>query len=196
MRHEHTSPRKLIKLAAILMMAVAQASAEEKSAKAVKLDTLETRRIVVSITEHRLVLLDAGRIVKIYQTASGKPTTPSPSGEFMVASMVANPAYHAHGQDVEPGPKNPVGTRWIGLNTKGYGIHGTNAPNSIGKDASHGCIRMRNKDVEELFALVAVGVPVQLISGPLPIPAATPAVVQASTAAKPATVSATVGTGD
>jgi lipoprotein-anchoring transpeptidase ErfK/SrfK len=124
-------------------------------------------------------------VVETYQTASGKSTTPSPTGEFIVASMVANPAYHAHGQSVDPGPRNPVGTRWIGLNVKGYGIHGTNAPNSIGKDASHGCIRMRNKDVEELFALVAVGVPVQLISGPLPTPAAKPVVLKASSDARP-----------
>jgi lipoprotein-anchoring transpeptidase ErfK/SrfK len=186
MRLEQTSQRKLMKLAAILMLAVAQASAEEKAAKAAKASQkIETRRIVVSITEHKLMLFDGDRVVKTYQTASGKPTTPSPTGEFVVANMVANPAYRAHGQSVDPGPKNPVGTRWIGLSIKGYAIHGTNAPNSIGKDASHGCIRMRNKDVEELFALVAVGVPVQLISGPLPMPAAKPVVVKASSEAKP-----------
>jgi lipoprotein-anchoring transpeptidase ErfK/SrfK len=63
---------------------------------------------------------------------------------------------------VGPGPGNPVGTRWMGLSAAGYGIHGTNAPGSIGKAASHGCIRMRNRDVEELFELVGVGVTVEL----------------------------------
>src|SRR5205085_6157012 len=96
-----------------------------------------------------------------------KPTTPSPTGQFTVMNKVSNPVYRAHGQDVAAGSNNPVGTRWIGLSLKGYGIHGTNAPKSIGKDASHGCIRMRNKDVEELFELVAVGVPVELRAGSL-----------------------------
>jgi lipoprotein-anchoring transpeptidase ErfK/SrfK len=63
---------------------------------------------------------------------------------------------------VGPGKDNPVGTRWLGLNRKGYGIHGTNNPRSIGKRASHGCVRMRNRDVEDLFARVAVGDVVEL----------------------------------
>jgi lipoprotein-anchoring transpeptidase ErfK/SrfK len=50
----------------------------------------------------------------------------------------------------------------MGLNTKGYGIHGTNVPSSIGKAASHGCIRMRQQDLEELFDLVNAGVTVEL----------------------------------
>jgi hypothetical protein len=50
-----------------------------------------------------------------------------------------------------------VGTRWVGLNQKGYGIHGTNAPKSIGRAASHGCIRLRNRDMERLFAMLRVG---------------------------------------
>jgi lipoprotein-anchoring transpeptidase ErfK/SrfK len=56
----------------------------------------------------------------------------------------------------------------MGLSIRGYGIHGTNAPESIGHSASHGCIRMRNTDVEELFDLVDVGIPVQLLSEPSP----------------------------
>jgi len=55
-----------------------------------------------------------------------------------------------------------VGTRWLGLSRKGYGIHGTNNPRSIGKSASHGCVRMRNLDVEDLFARVSVGDVVEL----------------------------------
>ena len=67
------------------------------------------------------------------------------------------------GRVVPPGKANPLGTRWLGLSKKGYGIHGTNAPGSIGRNASHGCIRMRNRDVEELFELVAVGDMVELV---------------------------------
>jgi len=60
------------------------------------------------------------------------------------------------------GASNPLGNRWIGLNQKGYGIHGTNEPRSIGKAASHGCIRMAKADLEELFTLVSVGDEVEI----------------------------------
>ena len=58
---------------------------------------------------------------------------------------------------IPAGKDNPVGTRWIGLSEKGYGIHGTNAPRSIGRAASHGCIRLRNRDMEKLFSMLRVG---------------------------------------
>ena len=61
-----------------------------------------------------------------------------------------------------PGKDNPIGTRWLGLSRKGYGIHGTNSPGSIGKNASHGCVRLRNRDVEDLFRRVSVGDVVEL----------------------------------
>jgi len=162
MRHAHI--QQLVKLAAAAVVAMTVAAVE---AAAQSSGVVRNVRIVASLTEHKLVVLDGDRVVKVYQTAVGKPTTPSPVGEFTVINMVANPVYKAHGQDVAAGSNNPVGTRWIGLSKKGYGIHGTNAPKSIGRDASHGCIRMRNKDVEELYQLVAVGVPVELRNGPL-----------------------------
>jgi lipoprotein-anchoring transpeptidase ErfK/SrfK len=63
---------------------------------------------------------------------------------------------------IAPGPQNPIGTRWIGLNQKGYGIHGTDEPSSIGYAKSHGCIRLRNADVERLFERVRPGDVVEL----------------------------------
>ena len=60
------------------------------------------------------------------------------------------------------GEHNPLGTRWIGLNVKGYGIHGTNAPSSVGHATSHGCIRLRNRDVGKLFTMVRVGDAVEI----------------------------------
>ena len=63
---------------------------------------------------------------------------------------------------IGPGAGNPLGTRWIGLNEKGYGIHGTDRPGSIGSAASHGCIRLRNEDVEQLFERVRAGDVVEL----------------------------------
>jgi hypothetical protein len=63
---------------------------------------------------------------------------------------------------IPAGKANPIGPRWIGLNHKGYGIHGTNEPLSIGKAASHGCIRLRNQEIKQLFAMLSVGDTVEI----------------------------------
>ncbi|ABF40730.1 ErfK/YbiS/YcfS/YnhG [Candidatus Koribacter versatilis Ellin345] len=116
-----------------------------------------TRLILVSIPDRKLALLEDDKVVKVYPVAVGKDSTPSPEGTFTIKSHVTNPTYYHEGKVVAPGPQNPLGSRWMGLSEKGYGIHGTNAPKSIGKAASHGCIRMAKKDLEELFTLVKVG---------------------------------------
>ncbi|MGA3046854.1 MAG: L,D-transpeptidase [Terracidiphilus sp.] len=121
------------------------------------------RVIVVSLEDRKLALVEDGQVKKVYTVAVGKPSTPSPVGTFAIERRVANPTYHHNGKTVAPGPRNPVGTRWMGLSKQGYGIHGTNEPNSIGKAASHGCIRMARADLEELFPLVANGDTVELI---------------------------------
>ena len=77
---------------------------------------------------------------------------------------VVDPTYYHEGKVIAPGPRNPLGDRWMGLDRKGYGIHGTNAPQSIGKSASHGCIRMAKRDLEELFSMVKVGDEVEIRS--------------------------------
>jgi lipoprotein-anchoring transpeptidase ErfK/SrfK len=140
-----------IKLVAILAAAATEVMAEGA-----------TRRLVISIPDRKIALIEDGRVVKVYPVAVGKPGTPSPRGSFEIASHVQRPTWYQPGKVVGPGPANPLGTRWMGLGFKGYGIHGTNMPLSIGKAASHGCIRMRNHDVEELFNLVEVGDPVEL----------------------------------
>jgi lipoprotein-anchoring transpeptidase ErfK/SrfK len=140
------------KLAAAVAIAAADAYAEERHGD----------RIVVSIPDRKLVLLNGDAIVKIYDVAVGKASTPSPEGEFRIINRIPNPAWYSPGKVVAPGKGNPLGTRWMGLSARGYGIHGTNAPKSIGKAASHGCIRMRAGDLEELFDLVSVGVVVEI----------------------------------
>jgi lipoprotein-anchoring transpeptidase ErfK/SrfK len=144
----------MTKLAAILVIASVEASAEERRHA--------QWRIIVSIPDRKLALLDGDRIVKTYDVAVGKPSTPTPEGEFSIINHVPNPTYYHSGVVIAPGKNNPLGTRWMGLSVKGYGIHGTNVPSSIGKAASHGCIRMRQQDLEELFDLVNVGVTVEL----------------------------------
>jgi len=121
------------------------------------------RRIVVSLEDRKLALVEGGQVKKIYTVAVGKPTTPSPQGSFTIQRRVANPTYQHNGRSVPPGPANPVGSRWMGLSIRGYGIHGTNEPNSIGKAASHGCIRMGKADLEEFYALVSVGDQVEIV---------------------------------
>jgi lipoprotein-anchoring transpeptidase ErfK/SrfK len=142
-----------MKLVMILAAAAADAHADDA-----------TRRIVVSIPDRKIALIEAGRVKKVYPVAVGAPGTPSPHGSFHISSRVVRPTWYQPGKVVGPGPANPLGTRWMGLGYKGYGIHGTNMPLSIGKAASHGCIRMRNRDVEELFTLVQVGDSVELVT--------------------------------
>jgi lipoprotein-anchoring transpeptidase ErfK/SrfK len=115
------------------------------------------RQLVVSIPDRKLALVENGSVKRIYPVAVGKDSTPSPTGSFKIVNRLQNPTYYHPGTVVGPGASNPLGTRWIGLNQKGFGIHGTNAPKSIGKAASHGCIRMAKADLEELFAQVRPG---------------------------------------
>jgi hypothetical protein len=121
------------------------------------------RVIVVSLEDRKLALIEDGQVKKVYTVAVGKPSTPSPEETFTIQRRVANPIYHHNGKTVEPGPGNPVGTRWMGLSKAGYGIHGTNEPKSIGKAASHGCIRMAKADLEDFYTLVAVGDQVEIV---------------------------------
>ena len=144
---------RLVKAAAVLIGCATAAFAED-----------HVRQIIISIPDRKLLLLEDGELKKIYPIAVGKPKTPSPVGSFQIANRVVNPTWYGPQGPVRPGKANPLGTRWMGIGYKGYGIHGTNAPSSIGKAASHGCIRMRTKDAEELFQQVAVGDEVQLLS--------------------------------
>ncbi len=123
---------------------------------------LPGRKIVVSIPERKLVLLEGNEVRKVYRIAVGAPGTPTPTGTCTITTRVPSPNYYKSGKVILPGSTNPVGTRWLGLSLKGYGIHGTNSPASIGKAASHGCIRMRNEDIEQLFELVRTGDVVEL----------------------------------
>ena len=120
------------------------------------------RRIVVSIPDRQLAVIENDAVVTIYPVAVGAARTPSPVGTFTIVNRVSNPTYYKAGKTVAPGTKNPVGTRWIGLSKKGYGLHGTDQPKSIGYAKSHGCIRLRNQDVEELFERVRPGDVVEL----------------------------------
>lgn len=105
--------------------------------------------IQVSLSQRRLTLLNNGRIVKSFPIAVGKMLTRTPLGEYVIVNR-------------EPNPGGPYGVLWLSLSRRGYGIHGTNNPSSIGKAVSLGCIRMHNKDVLELASLVPNGTRVRI----------------------------------
>jgi len=159
MRRNGEAICNLRSLIAVALVATAEALCQERQAdkRTSADDSPVQRRVVVSIPDRKLALIEKGRVVKIYPTAVGAAASPTPSGTYKIAQRVANPTWYGPDKVVGPGKDNPVGTRWLGLTRKGYGIHGTNNPRSIGKRASHGCVRMRNSDVEDLFARVAVG---------------------------------------
>lgn len=106
--------------------------------------------IIVNIGAKRLTVYRNGSIFREYIVATGKPETPTPVGVFEVVN-----------KEIDPG--GPYGTRWLGLSARGYGIHGTNNPSSIGTAASNGCIRMYNEDIEALFDITVVGTPVRIL---------------------------------
>ncbi len=152
--------------AAVMILAVHGALAEEKirreAARHEKAKAEPVRQIVISILDRKLALVVDGEVVKVWRTAVGTESTPTPNGVYTIVNRVSNPSYYLPGKVIAAGPSNPVGTRWLGLSLKGFGIHGTNNPGSIGRKASHGCVRMKNRDVEELFDLVRIGDAVEL----------------------------------
>ena len=149
--------RRMAALTTVMLMAAAEAMAQENQAR-------PTRRIVVSIPDCKLAVLEGGKTVRIFDTAVGAPESPSPSGVFEIVNSIPDPTWYTKGKIVGPGPANPLGPHWLGLNLKGYGIHGTSNPASIGHNASHGCIRLRNRDIRELARIVAVGDQVELLA--------------------------------
>lgn len=115
------------------------------------------REVLVSIRDRKLAVMEDGKTLRVFAVAVGAAASPSPTGDFRIVNRVAHPTYYHPGVVIPPGPQNPIGSRWLGLDRKSFGIHGTNEPGSIGRAASHGCIRLRNRDMEEFFAMVRVG---------------------------------------
>jgi len=121
--------------------------------------------IVINRSTNKLTLYDAHlKVRRIFGVATGQPAYPTPSGKFSIVNKAMNPWWTppssswARGlKPVPPGPGNPLGTRWMGLSSPGVGIHGTNAPWSIGTNASHSCIRMLIPQVEWLYQHASVG---------------------------------------
>lgn len=129
-------------------------------------------RIFINLSKFSLVLDRPGQKQRRWMIASGSYAHPTPVGKFVIKEKVPHPTWLPPKSDwakdakpIPPGPGNPLGTRWLGFDWGGVGIHGTNAPWSIGTASSHGCLRMVTGQVEELFELVEVGTPVVVLGG-------------------------------
>ena len=148
----------------VLLTLVATSSigfAEENNKAAVK----PQKKISINLASNLLTFYIDGKLVYEFPVALGTPATPTPAGKFKIIEKEVNPSWmdpKDKEQKVVPsGPMNPLGYRWMCFYGE-YGIHGTNAPGSIGSYASNGCIRLYEEDVEQLFEKVEIGTPVEL----------------------------------
>jgi lipoprotein-anchoring transpeptidase ErfK/SrfK len=127
--------------------------------------------IVINRSQNRLFLFSDAKLARTFSVATGQAIYPTPAGRWHIVVKWKNPWWYPPVQDdwakglkpVPPGPNNPLGTRWMGLDAPGVGIHGTDEPTSIGHSASHGCIRMQVPDAEWLFDHVDVGTTVYIV---------------------------------
>jgi lipoprotein-anchoring transpeptidase ErfK/SrfK len=118
--------------------------------------------IQIDKSKNVLVLYSNDEAVKKYSVATGKKNS-TPVGEFKITDKLVNPTWFKTGAILPPGsPENALGTRWMGFDKPAYGIHGTIHPETIGSQASEGCVRMLNEEVEELYSIVPVGTKVTI----------------------------------
>src|ERR1700730_746983 len=133
------------------------------------------QRIIRVDTRGRMLdLVDANRVIASFPITPGSKSLPAPIGTWKVVKVTTMPIFRwdeamlKHGRrssdfyTIAPGPRNPVGIVWIGLNKKGIGIHGTDSPDTIGRSASHGCIRLANWDAARVVNQVTVGMTVEI----------------------------------
>ncbi len=118
--------------------------------------------IYVDADSNKLTLKLNGRFFKEYPIGTGKFGS-TPTGTFKIVNKQLKPVWYAEDGIYPYGhPKNILGVCWMGLDKLGYGIHGTTQPETVGEHSSRGCIRLYNRDVEELYKLVPVGTPVTI----------------------------------
>jgi nucleoid-associated protein YgaU len=107
-------------------------------------------KILIILNERTLYLYQNNQVIRSFPVAIGKPSTPTPTGNFSIINKLKNPYNKA------------LGTRWMQFTHQMHGIHGNNQPSSIGKAISNGCVRMYNKDAEFLYDRVSIGTPVEI----------------------------------
>ena len=118
--------------------------------------------ISIDKSQNILILKSDEEIIKTYVVATGANNS-TPVGKFKIVNKIISPTWFKAGAVVAPdSPENILGSRWMGINLVGYGIHGTTDPQSVGKQVTQGCVRMVNSDVEELYTIVPVGTEVTI----------------------------------
>ena len=144
---------------------VARVSGETPNQKVAKIEINKPQRLLTAFDRD-------GAMIAVYPASIGSKEKPAPSGTLKVTSVTRSPTYKYNPEyqfkevkatkpfTIKPGPNNPVGSVWINLSLKGYGIHGTPEPSKVSKTASHGCVRLTNWDVSQLAAIVEKGTPV------------------------------------
>jgi lipoprotein-anchoring transpeptidase ErfK/SrfK len=160
MRHSRHDARALLRQIAFVILVSTSSLAQSQSAPTRA--TSARRQVLVSVPDRKLAVIENGKVLRTFSVSVGAVGSPSPTGKFEIVNRLADPTYYHAGVVIPAGKNNPLGPRWVGLNKQGYGIHGTSAPGSIGKAASHGCIRMHNRDVVEFAMLVNVGDTVEI----------------------------------
>lgn len=137
--------------------------------------------ILINIPQRMLFNFGQGRLLAAYPVGLGKPDWPTPTGRFRVVARETNKTWvvpksiqeemrrerQVVRTEVPPGPDNPLGAHWLGLDLWGYGIHGTIAPMSVYDFKSHGCIRLHPDDIAALYERVRIGSRGQLIYQPV-----------------------------
>ena len=121
--------------------------------------------LIVDLSDRQVYLMQHGVQVANYEIAVGQAGWETPTGQFHVINMLTDPVWqHPFTGEIFPsGAENPLGSRWISFWTDGIhqiGFHGTNQDDLIGQAVSHGCIRMRDREVQALYSQVAIGTPV------------------------------------
>ncbi len=119
--------------------------------------------MIVDKSLNVLTLKMDDEIVKVYPCSTGEFNS-TPTGDFKIINKLPNPTWYKAGAIVPPGSEeNILGSRWMGFELSGYGIHGTTIPDSIGQQVTAGCVRLYNEDVEELYDVVPTGTKVTII---------------------------------
>lgn len=119
--------------------------------------------VIVDKSLNTLVLKGDEEILKTYVVATGKDNS-TPVGTFKITDKLENPTWYKAGAVIASGKReNELGTRWLGITAKGYGIHGTIDPGSLGSQVTAGCVRMNNSDVEELYSYLVPGTEVTIV---------------------------------
>lgn len=119
--------------------------------------------IFVDKSQNILILKNGNEVVKVYSVSTGSNNS-TPVGNFKITTKLVDPVWFKGGAVVPPeSPANVLGTRWMGFDIAGYGIHGTTEPDKIGQQVTAGCVRMRNEEVEQLYMLIPMGTEVKVV---------------------------------